>query len=187
MEKQVSPRISFTKTNDFLEVRITQKIASWKEILLGLWLLLWAGCGLVFVIEAMKIEGAQRWLFVVIIAFWAFFFFRIGKVFMWRRIGVEVLRFAEGKLSITNRFGSVGKPQFFSLDNVNALNEIKLDNTSFFQFMDNSFWIIGGDRLGFSHMSKQYQFGKQISEMEVRALKPMLNKALREYKVRDRD
>ena len=48
-------------------------------------------------------------------------------------------------------------------------------------FLDNSFWIMGGDQFQFTYLDKTYLMGKYLSDKDVRSLKMVFEKALRQF------
>jgi hypothetical protein len=180
--KMIGERIWFDRTKSHLEVVITQRVEFWKELLLILWLIGWLFCGIVFVYFLNQAEfQSQRVFLFVSLGFWAFFMFRISRVFFWRRIGKELINVGDGKITIRNQIGRFGKVQTYNLQHVKNIGLVKFSDRNFLQFMDQSFWIIGGDKLGFSYMSKKYQFGKQLNEKDYRALLFVVEKAIRSF------
>lgn len=176
-ERNIGERITFKKTGDDLEVIITQKVERWKESLLMAWLGAWLFCGIYFIAELVSTDdsGLKTFLYICL-AFWSFFLFRIGKVFLWRLIGKERITISGSQLSIQNLIGSMGKKERFNLVTIKKFGLTKYDEKSFLQFMDQSFWIIGGDKIGFNYGNKKIRLGKQLSEKDSIALVRVLDK-----------
>jgi hypothetical protein len=180
--KFIGKSISIQRGRDFIEVRISQKILRWQESLLFVWLLGWTFCGSVFIYYALEAEASSdRLFFIICSSLWLFFFVRITKVFLWRRGGVEILRISPGKFTIRNAFWNFGKIQEFHLNHVFKLGMQKKSATSFLAFLDDSFWIMGGDRLGFSYSGQQIQFAKQLTTRDAELLLRVIDGAIREH------
>ena len=47
--------------------------------------------------------------------------------------------------------------------------------------MDNSNWIMGGDQFQFTYLDKSYLMGKDLSDKDVRSVKIVFEKALRQF------
>ncbi|MCB0760167.1 MAG: hypothetical protein KDC12_01500 [Flavobacteriales bacterium] len=180
-QRDISQRISYTIDGDRVKILITQQIAPWKLALLGFWLLAWFICGGIVVNEALnpEIVDINKYILWGFMVFWLFFAIRIGRVFLWRWIGQEVIEIVPGKLSIRNQIGKLGKPQEFQIQHIKKFAPEKYDSTNFMSYMDNSFWIMAGDRLGFSYMGKAYAFAKQIDDKEIRNLMMFMDKQIR--------
>lgn len=179
--RQVSDRITISKNRDSTRIEITQKIENWKMWLLRSWLVAWLFVGGVFLYNALiQQEDSGKILLLIIIGFWSFFLFRIGKALLWRARGKEIILIEPQKMWIQNAIGKAGRRQSFNLPHVKALGKIKEKN-EFMAFMDNSFWIIGGDKLGFNYNGRRFQLGKQLNDKDVRALAQILEKSIREF------
>lgn len=179
-EKQISKRVHFVRSPESLVITINQKVERWKESLLMAWLAAWLFCGIYFLAELIATTDSGLKTFLAIsLAFWAFFLFRIGKVFFWRILGEEIIEITKETISIRNAMGPFGKKEVFRMNQIRKFGVIKYNSRSFFQFMDESFWIIGGDKFGFEYGGKRIQFGKQLNPKEVTALGRMLEKLFR--------
>lgn len=177
----IGTRISFVHKKDLLTVIISQEVAKWKMWALGIWLLLWSALGAVFIYNWLNgSNGSERLFFAISTGFWAFFLIRVGKVFVWRLIGREMIRIDPNGISIKNAYGNFGKAQHFHLENIKDLGVINYDPNKFFQFMDRAFWTMGGDTIGFRQSGKKYQFAKLISDRDAKLLARLVDKALKD-------
>jgi hypothetical protein len=184
--KFIGKRISVTRSKDSLKVEITQQIERWQEALLITWLSAWTFCGIYFIYYvALATDTMQRVFFILLSLAWLYFFVRITKVFLWRKFGKEVITFSSGKMMLKNAFGEKGRSEEFSFHNIFKLGLIKPDPTSFLAFLDDSFWIIGGDRVGFSYSGHQVRLGKQLSPRDAELLVRVIESGLREYKAKN--
>lgn len=186
--KMLSERISFLRKPEELTVVITQQVSRGKEALLFTWLLAWFFVGSVFIYFWLHTEpgSSDRIFFAVSSAFWAYFFVKILKVFIWRKIGKELIRLKGEQFSIRNAYGKFGRPQLYHTERMKKFGVIPYDFTKFGQFMDRASWVIGGDMLGFEFNGKPIGFGKQLSEKEAAQLGRIIEKALREIPARHR-
>lgn len=182
-ERNIGKRVYFRKSGDDLHIEINQKVERYKESLLMAWLAAWIFCGIYFIYELNTTDdsGLRTFLYISL-AFWAFFFFRIGKVFLWRIIGKEIITVSNGYLKIKNAFGKFGREEKFKASAIKNFGLTKYDPKSFFQFMDQSFWIIGGDKIGFEYSSKKIRLGKQLEDNDAIALTRMLDKYINQHK-----
>lgn len=178
----IGDRISFDRSANELTVVITQQISRKKETIFLLWLLalLLAGGAFINYWISNPAGSSDRVFFMVCTAFIAFFLVRYGKVFLWRKIGREMIRIKGEEMSIKNAFGSYGRAQFFNTNNVHRFGVIPYDFTKFGQFMDRAFWEMGGETLGFEHGGRKYRFGKQLDEREAERLARVIDKCLRD-------
>lgn len=178
----IGERISYAWHPDALTVIITQEIPKRQRVMLEAWFGAWllAGGGF-WQAWRMATTADERMFFMVCLAFWTYFAFRVGKVVLWRRTGQEMIRVTADGVSIKNAFGTWGRAQFFLKDNIKRMEVVRRDKTKFLHTLDQSFWVIGGDALSFQYLRKSIVFGKQISEREASALAKVIDKALRKF------
>lgn len=179
--KAIGDRVLFETTSDETTIHITLGVEKWKLGLLLAWLLAWLFCGVAVAIESANEEtDVNRYILWGFLVFWAFFMFRVGRVFLWRLKGREEIIIKPGVMSIQNRMGKFGKVQYFQLQHLKKFGPEKQDAGNFMQFMDNSFWIMGGDKLGFSYMGKAYAFAKQLNPKDTKILLMLMDKHIRQ-------
>ena len=172
--------MQFKATPEVISIEISPRIPTWQLAVLGAWLLLWTFCGIGFLYESGNTEvDVERYFYYGCLVFWAFFMFRVSRVFFWRLKGMEMINISPGVLTIRNKIGRFGATQKFNLQHFKKLGIEKYDQTNFMQFMDKSFWIMGGDVLEFSYMGKKYAFGKQLNEKETKILLQLVEKHTR--------
>ncbi len=181
--KFIGKRIKVRRGRESLEVEITQQVQRWQETLLLAWLAAWTFCGVVFVYYAISTQvESERIFFIIASSLWLFFFVRILKVFLWRKVGKEILHFSDGKLRMKNSFGLWGRTEEFNYPHIMKLGLITKDPTSFLAFLDDSFWIIAGDRVGFNYNGQKIRLGKQLSVKDAELLVRVMESALKEYR-----
>jgi energy-coupling factor transporter transmembrane protein EcfT len=179
----ISERISITENADKTSIVILGKLERWKESLLLFWLLAWTFCGTVFIYYYLFPTPYQYSVVMLIfLIFWIYFELKIAKIFLWRRSGFEFLEFANGNFSIKNSIHGYGKLSNYDIREIKSFEKINFQQKNFFAFMDQSFWVLGGDRIYFKYNGKDIIFGKQIIEEEQNALIQILNGALKKEK-----
>ncbi|MFM7770531.1 MAG: hypothetical protein ACKO8Q_08235 [Bacteroidota bacterium] len=178
----IGKRIKIERSKDLLKISIHQQIERWQEALLYAWILAWTFCGGVFLFYAFTTQvQSEKIFFGVCSGLWAYFFYRITKVLMWRKTGKEILIFTPGNMTLQNAFANKGKIEKFELSKISQLGLVKQDPNSFFYFLDDSFWVMGGERLGFSHKGIKYRFGKQLSIKDSQQLLRSVDSAVKGY------
>lgn len=181
--KFIGKRIKVIRAKDSITVEISQTIERLQEALLFAWIIAWAFCGGVFLYYAFTSSSQSEQIFFIISSsLWLFFFVRIFKVLLWRKIGKEILVMNRKEMTVKNAFGSWGKTEHFNYANIYKLGLIKRDPTSFLAFLDDSFWIIGGERVGFSNSGSKVRLGKQLSVKDAELLIRVVESAIREFK-----
>jgi len=186
--KFISPRVSFVRTDERLTVIITQEVSRLKESLLFIWAAAWLAVLAVFVYFWMhSLPGSSdRIFFAISTAFGAYFLVKAIKVYLWRKIGRELLMIEGEELSLKMAYRNYGKPKHFNTNNIRKFGLIPYDITKFGQFAERSFWTIGGETLGFEHHKTKVAFGKQLENDEAKHIARIIEKALREIPARTR-
>jgi hypothetical protein len=181
--KFIGKRIRVVRSKESITIEINQKIERWQEALLFIWITAWTFCGGAFLYYAFNASSQSEQIFFIISSsLWLFFFVRITKVFLWRLIGKEVISITREGVSIRNLFGNWGKIEVFQHHSIFKLGLIKRDPTSFLAFLDDSFWIIGGERVGFNYSGRRIQLGKQLELRDADLLLRVMESAIREFK-----
>jgi hypothetical protein len=65
------------------------------------------------------------------------------------------------------------------VDNIQKLGLLNVDQRSWKWQLNQSGWVVGGERLGFEHLGKKIIFGKGLTDEEARRLVPILKDALK--------
>jgi membrane protein YdbS with pleckstrin-like domain len=181
----ISERISIDESAKKISVVILGKMERWKESFLLFWLLAWTFSGTVFIYYYLFPSPYQYSLIMLIfLLFWLYFELKIGKVFLWRRSGFEYIVIENGSLSIKNNLYGYGKVQDYDVQDIQMIEKINVSKKNFFTFMDQSFWVIGGEQVFFKYNGKHIIFGMQISEKEQNSLIQILNGILKKEKKR---
>jgi hypothetical protein len=167
----IGKRISMLEKNNVFSVVIYGQYEKWKTILLFFWLLAWTVCGCIFITYLFTLQDKQAKIyFIVFLSFWAYFEYRIAKALMWRRSGKEKLWIKEGVLHYQRDINGRGKIATYEMETIQDLKLIEIKALSWIENMNDSFWVIAGERLCFSHFGKPVKFGIQLSENEAKQL-----------------
>lgn len=151
-----------------------------KTNLLFLWLLAWTISGVIVIGNYFTITQVKAKLLLIIwIAFWAYFEFKIVRVFMWKRFGKEKLWIKNGLLLYKEDINGRGKTKEFDLNLISNLELITLTNGSIADTFSQTFWVKGGERIQFTCQSKVIKFGMQLADDEAKKIISALNKQLK--------
>jgi hypothetical protein len=178
----ISERISIDETNN-PSIVILGRTERWKESLLLFWVLAWSFCGLVFLYYFLSDNPLQYSVpMLVLLSFWLYFEIKTLHVFLWRRKGFEHLVFINGEFTMQKNLYGKGKRSRFFIDEIGSFNLIVESSKNFFAFMDNSFWVIGGQRIYFDYFGKKQVLGMQLNEIECKKTLSILNGQLKKSK-----
>lgn len=194
--KWLSERISYHKHEKYTTVIISSKVESWKESLIFGWLMLWTLIGatiIYFLVTDNYTSGMlanttkkdlQLYLGVFLVL-WAYFEYRVGRVYLWRKKGMEYFKFDKERLIIKRAFGKYGKAQEYLYDNISHLKLVERKDKSFAKVMGSSFWDIGNEAISFKYFDKEIIFGIQLEEKEAKSLRDFFSKEIT-YKMKSR-
>ncbi len=177
----IGKRISVLKDEEVSSFVILPTDANWKLYLLTAWLFLWTVSGCVVLVNYFSVTNTNIKLVVIMwLGFWAYFEFKICKAFLFRKYGKEKIWVKGGKLFYWRDVAGRGKKLEFEKELVKDLALIEKKKTDFFAFMNESFWIIGGESISFSYASKTYRIGIQLSEEDAKELLRQVKHVLRD-------
>lgn len=173
---RIGARITFEQDQDSLRIRIQQHIPSAQMSLLTAWLVAWLGLeALVLYFWTQDPAQGNAWLgYAIYSAFWAFFAFRIGKVWLWRTRGQEVITVDRKGLSIALAFGQRGLPDFFAHGTYRLPSKIQENPQQILRTFEKAFWSMGGETLQFDSGKRTMVLGKQLDERDADALLKMM-------------
>lgn len=183
--KNISERVSYKQHEDFITIVISPRLDNTKQFLLTFWIFAWTFCGAVFIAQ-LFLGGTKEFklaMFVMTV-FWLYYEYRIGRVWMWRRKGFELIKIEDGKLSYKRSVNKFGKLYEYYIDNISDLERVETKR-SIGAELGNSFWVMGGERIHFHYQKHDVKFGVQLSDEEanklLKYLKEMLPKEQKRY------
>ena len=181
MMEVVSERVSVDRTDGRTSVVISARLPKRKEALLVAWFVCWLLVGVyVFYTRTRLSEGEPlRQFMLAFLAFWLYFAVKVGRTVLWRLKGFEQWRLKDGVLTIKDSILGYGKAHTYFVENIQKLGALNLDPTSFKHQLNDSFWTIGGQRLGFEHLGRKVAFGKGLDPAEAKRVLFVLQEALR--------
>jgi hypothetical protein len=167
----IGDRISILKKEDVLSIVILSATDRKKVTFMLLWLIAWSVCGIIVFANYFKLQNQDAKIFVLVyLSFWAYFEFRILRSFAWKRGGKEKLWVQNGIIHYQRQINGRGKIREYNLELVDDLKILELNPGSFSDYINQSFWIKGGERLEFTYQGKHVAFGMQITDDEARTI-----------------
>ena len=179
--KWLSDRISYHRHDEYTTILISSKVEKWKESLLFGWMMLWLiiGIAIIYVLisgdyvkmdSAKEVKDQARLFLLLFLVFWAYFAYRIVKVYLWRKKGVEYIKLDKDSFLIKRAFGKMGKAHTYKYNEMRELELIDQPVRSFANVMGSSFWDISNERIKFDFHGKMIAFGIQIEDAEAKKL-----------------
>ncbi len=177
--KIISKKLSYKRTSEYLQFVILGKIEGWKEALLTAWLLAWILIGVTVIYAYYEaIDREMRMMLIIFLIFWAYYFWKVGKVWLFRRGGNELIRIEGDVLTLKRSFYTYGKAQFYYLDMITDFAPITLSKKSFAYTYENAWWVLGGEKLGLNYQGKFIKFGMQLSESDTMQVYKLMKQEL---------
>jgi hypothetical protein len=181
--KSVGKRLHITETAQAAEIRIVGQLEPWKTLVLTLWLIAWLFCGVVVLSEFMAaVEREMKLMLFVFMVFWAYYLWKVGQVWMYRRRGYEHIRLADGEIQITRSIMGAGKTQRYFIENIETLKQIEIPQRSFAFTYENMWWVLGGEKVGFDYAGKFVRFAMQLDEKETQEVLRFLKKNMPRFR-----
>lgn len=150
-----------------------------KTNLLFLWLMAWTVSGIIIAINYFKLTQPNAKLMIIIwFGFWAYFEFKIVRVFMWKRFGKEKLWIKNGILFYQQEINGRGKIKEYDLNLISDFSLVEIEKGNFADMFNQTFWVKGGERLEFSCQSKTTRLGMQLDDEDAKKIISELRKFL---------
>lgn len=175
----IGQRISTLKTDEVSSFVIIPTATNWKLYVLFAWLFLWTVSGVIIMANYATLTNAnQKIMWLIWLGFWAYFEFKIGRTFIFKKFGKEKIWIKNGKLNYWRDMAGRGKKLEFDAELLKDLQVVEKNKRDFFQFMDESFWVMGSESISFGYGAKTYRMGIQLNEEDARELLKQIKYAL---------
>ncbi len=176
----IGKRISTLKTDGVSSFVIIPTAANWKIYILFAWLFLWTISGVIITANYFTLTNAnQKIMWLIWLGFWAYFEFKIGRAFIFKKFGKEKIWVKNRTLNYWKDIAGKGKKLEFDAELMKDLQLIEKNKRDFFHFMNESFWVMGGESISFMYGSKIYRVGMQLNEEDAKELLKQIKFALR--------
>lgn len=150
-----------------------------KTGILFLWLFAWTVSGLIIMMSYPQMQANAKIFLIIWLAFWAYFEFKIIRVFMWKRFGKEKLWVKGGTIFYQQEINGRGKIKEYDTNLVSDLGVLELEAGNFADSFNQSFWVKGGERLEFVCQGKHIRFGMQLNDEDAKKIAAELKKFLK--------
>lgn len=175
----IGKRISIKRTDEGLSIVILALADKLKNRLLFAWLILWTLAGMIVFSQYFTITDPNTRIAVIVwFGFWFYFEFKITNAWFWRRSGKEVIKIRSSKLEYKRDVSGRGKIQTYSADFIKDLR-IAETKESFLENLNNSYWVIAGEKLVFDYYGKEIKLGLQLDEIDTKALLKVIKSGLK--------
>ncbi len=174
-----SDRITLVETPEMLEVFISGKIPSWQLTALTVWLAAWSLLGIYVIAQFfIGIKGDQFIYMCVWLAFWLYFEYRGLLAWSWRRSGKEIFRVSGDKTELAFESTIGPRRSEFETASIGKFTSLQEQQGTFVKNHYESFWVVGGETIGFEYNGKLYSFGRQLPPDDAKALMQIVEKRI---------
>ncbi|MDQ3046745.1 MAG: hypothetical protein M3R27_04285 [Bacteroidota bacterium] len=176
----IGKRISVLKKEGEISIVILSTADKKKKLMLMIWFLLWTISGIIIFVQFFLIKEEQtRIALLVWLGFWSYFEYMTFKAVMWRNSGVEKIKLRENKLFYKRDISGRGKIHVYELDFIKDLRLSEPKKNSFVEDLNNSYWVIAGEKILFDYYGKEVKIGIQLDEAESKSLFKILEREIR--------
>jgi hypothetical protein len=164
-------RISIEENAELTEIIIDGKIPSSQFIMLSAWLLAWSISGIyVFIQLFSDLPQETKSFMLVWLAFWFYFEYKIGSAWLWRKYGREVIKIGREKVQLRFELAYGGRGFEFDTNSLRDFHLLESKKGLFIKNYFDSFWVVGGESIGFYVSGKLKMFGRQLPEKDAEKL-----------------
>ena len=99
---------------------------------------------------------------------------------MWRKFGMEKIKLRDNKLFYKRDVAGRGKIKVFEYDFIKDFRIIDKKENSFIEILNNSYWVVGGERLAFDYYGKEIKLALQVNDGEAEGLYKLLKQKIKQ-------
>ena len=175
----IGKRISTLKADGVSSFVIIPTASNWKLNLLFVWLFVWTLSGCIVIGNYFTLTNTNTKLVVIMwLGFWAYFEFTTAKAFIFKKFGKEKIWIKGSTFNYWRDVAGRGKKLEFEADLIKDLQLIEKNKKDFFQFMNESFWVVGTESISFTYGTKTHRLGVQLEEADAKELLKQIKHAL---------
>ncbi|MGV3612603.1 MAG: hypothetical protein ACO1N0_16715 [Fluviicola sp.] len=196
--KWIGNRISYLDDQNKTTFIITPEQIGVVKALMGAWCFMWFAIGATIIWawlsgniygfdevsqKSLDLKERQQLLLITIIflVFWAYYFVRVGRTFLWIMYGREYLKVDKISLSLKTSIGTYGKAKEYYLENIKKIRVSVPKENSFQAAWENSPWIRGGERIEFEYLGKTIRLGRKLNPQDSKLLFQLLTNRIESH------
>ena len=184
---RIGDRILVSTSGERWVATVSGSIPDWQRQSLELWMGAWIALGAMLLYGAWAFPGSERNFYLICLGFWSFFAVRAWRAVRWRRSGHEVIQLSQDGVELRLDHGDTpGRATTAPLAVVQEAQPQEPNPKSFFESMEQQFWVVGGDRIHLSAGPKTLVFGKQLPPEDAAKLAQLFNQRLKRLKAHER-
>jgi len=177
----IGKQISVKQKEQELSIVILSTVNKVKRTVLFIWFFLWSASGVIVLTQSLLIHDENTKIALIVwLGFWAYFEYKIFTAYMWRRFGMEKIKLRDNKLFYKRDVAGRGKIKVFEYDFIKDFRIIDKNDNSFVESLNNSYWVISGERIAFDYYGKEIKLALQVDEEETEGLYKLLNRKIKQ-------
>ena len=163
----MSNRIKYNHTQGqkLIEIHTIQDDTKMKILIV--WFVLWTISGMiVFSQFFMPSSREVKLTYAIWMAFWAYFEYKASVLLTWRRKGVEIIKYNDGKLVITREVNGRGIPAFYEKEKIKNIRTVNFEDKKVLARVQPLYWSMGYETVLFDYDTKLVGMGLQLTKNE---------------------
>ncbi len=180
--KWIGKRISFVDDANKTTFIIYPETKTWVKGVMGSWIAMWIVIGVTsfWALTAFSLKQQEQIILFVFLVFWAYYFFRVGRSYLWLLWGKEMIMLNDTAFNYKKAIKAYGKSGVYYYENIKNIELAIPKENSLQVAWENSPWIRGGERISFEYMGKRIRFGQKLNETDTKLLSNIIGKRIAE-------
>jgi len=171
----ISDQISIKRSDSELSIVILSFKEKTKSTLLLIWLFLWSLSGIIMFTQYFTTTNTDiKTVIIVWMGFWSYFEYKTIKAYRWRKYGKEIIKIRNGTLIYKCDVAGKGKTKEYDCESIKNIRFIEPKENSFLENLNDSYWIIAGEKLAFDYFGNEIKFAFQIKQEDAKTLLKVL-------------
>jgi len=184
--KWIGERVSVVDGKDLTTIVIYPQQTTWKSMLLYAWFSMWTSIGVLVVMQLFyDYKREEKLMLFVFLMFWVYFFVRIGRAVIWQARGKELMKINDQAFVLKRSVFGYGKAKEYFFENIKKIRVHEPKSNSFEEFFQNSYFVVGGERIVFTYAGDDIKFARKLNEKDTKLLFQFITKQI-EQRMRKR-
>lgn len=167
----MTKRINISKKENTIEIEIKALKENAKQKMLLVWIVLFSLCGFAILSQFFyDYDKYTKLFFVIYLAFWLFFEFKVIYAYRWRNAGLEKIIVNKAEITLIKEIGKRGITQTIKINEISNLRCYEPDEPSFIKSINLSYWNINKYSLAFDFENKPVPFAIDLDKNEATKL-----------------
>ncbi|HRH63361.1 MAG TPA: hypothetical protein PLI68_08540 [Bacteroidia bacterium] len=176
-----SKRVKIVQDKQNTSLEIIPENDTVKTNLLLAWLIVWTICGIIIFSQFFSnMSREEKLLMAVWMAFWAYFEYKIGNTYLWRKNGSEKIQISSDMLTYNLTISGKSIEKKFPLSSLSNLELYPFGKNNFSESLQSSYWVRGNESVFFTCDGVKIGVGFQLNLEEARQVLQCIQKKLKQ-------